>query len=260
MLICDVRHNWPKKANYIVDRPAGRPHYIFAHYDCEVTLICGGHTFQIPPGGCVLIEPDTAHWLHCAQDLTHDWLHLDPEADVMISRYNLPVNTPFFPNNNRAISAMLQKMETEFYSSNPFKEELLELYVKEFLIWLHRANAEASTTFTFSEATVRKMTAARKTILSASEKNWTLQEMAALVSFSPSRFHVIYKTLFGTTPTKDLINMRINLAESLLCAKPDITLSQVAEILGYNDQYHFIRQFKTITGQTPGKYRKGMLK
>lgn len=260
MLLCDVRHNWPKKANYIVDRPLGRPHYIFAHYDCEVTLVCGGQTFKIPPGGCVLIPPHTAHWLHCAQDLTHDWLHLNPEAEVLLSRYEIPVNTPFFPKSSRTISTMLQKMETEFYSSNPFKENLLDLYVEEFLIWLYRSKTEPSISFTFSEATIQKMTDARKTILSASEKNWTLQEMAALASFSPSRFHVIYKTLFGTTPTKDLINMRINLAENLLCSKPNMTLAEVAETLGYNDQYHLIRQFKAITGQAPGKYRRNALK
>ena len=256
MLICDVRHDWPKKANYIVDRPGGRPHYIFAHYDCEVTLVCGGQTFRIPPGGCILIAPHTAHWLHCSQDLIHSWLHLNPEAEVLINRFEIPVNTPFFPNNSRTISRMFQKMETEFYSSSPFREELLDVYVKEFLIWLYRAEKEPSASFTFSESTIQKMTAARKSILSASEKNWTLSEMAALVSFSPSRFHTIYKSIFGTTPTKDLINMRINLAESLLISKPDITLAEAAEILGYNDQYHFIRQFKAITGQTPGKYRK----
>ncbi len=260
MLVCDVRHNWPKKANYIVDRPAGRPHYIFAHYYCEVTLTCGGQTFQIPPGGCVLITPHTAHWLHCAQDLTHDWLHLNPEAEALISRYDVPINTPFYPNISRVISALLQKMETEFYSSKSFKEDLLDLYVHEFLIRLQRSEKEAASAFAFSESTVKKMTAARKTILSASEKNWTLREMALLASFSPSRFHTIYKALFGTTPTKDLINMRINLAENLLCSRPNLTLAEVAEMVGYNDQYHLIRQFKTVTGQTPGKYRERALK
>ena len=33
-------------------------------------------------------------------------------------------------------------------------------------------------------------------------------------------------------------------------------LDILAEELGYNDQYHFIRQFKARTGLTPGLYRK----
>lgn len=50
--------------------------------------------------------------------------------------------------------------------------------------------------------------------------------------------------------------MRISLAKSLLRSNQDMTLAETAEKLGYNDQYHFIRQFKAATGQTPGKYRR----
>lgn len=256
MLIYNVRHNWPKKAGYIVDRPTGRPHYIFAHYCSEVTLDCAGQHFEVPAGGCVFIEPNTPHRLIARHDLLHNWIHLSPDAATLIEKYRIPMNTPLFPNNSDAICQMFRKMEVEFYSANPFRDELLEGYVKEFLIWLFRSTKDLPVTKSFSSTTINKMTLARSIILSSSEKNWTLEEMAALVPFSPSRFHTLYKALFGTTPTKDLIDMRIGLAKSLLHSNTDMTLAETAEVLGYNDQYHFIRQFKAATGKTPGKYRK----
>lgn len=256
MLIYDVRHNWPKKAGYTVERPAGRPHYIFAHYCSNVVLHCANHIYEIPEGGCILLEPHTPHKLFCSHELIHNWLHLGPEAAWLIKKYGIPLNIPFYPHNGSAISRMFRKIEAEFYSANPFREELLEGYVTEFLIWLYRSVKDLPVTRSFSSSTVKKMTDARKTILSASEKNWTLEEMAALIPFSPSRFHTLYKALFGTTPTKDLIDMRIGLAKSLLRSNAEMTLAETAEKLGYNDQYHFIRQFKAATGQTPGKYRK----
>lgn len=256
MFICDVRHNWPKKAGYIVDRPAGRPHYIFAHYCSDVTLLCAGLTYTLPAGSCIIIAPNTPHQLYCFQDLIHNWIHFNPEATPLIEKYGIAVNTPFFPNNSNAISKMLRKMEADFYSANPFREDLLDCYLKEFLIWLHRSVRDLPVTRSFSTSTIHAMAVARQTILSHSEKNWTLADMAALVPFSPSHFHALYKTLFGTTPTKDLINMRINLAKSLLRSNPEMPLAEAAEKLGYNDQYHFIRQFRAATGQTPGKYRK----
>ena len=45
-------------------------------------------------------------------------------------------------------------------------------------------------------------------------------------------------------------------AKSLLLSDKRYPLPQVAEMLGYNDQYHFIRQFRTETGMTPGDYRR----
>lgn len=258
MLIYDVRHDWPKKAGYYLDRPHGRPYYIFAHYYTDVTLTCGDQCHKIPAGGCVLMEPNIAHRMECTEDLVHNWIHLDQRVEPLLHKYNIPINTPFYPRGHETLSDIFWKMETEFYSEKPFKWELLESYVNSFLIWLSRAIQEHNTQ-TFSPQTVQKMTEARKTILSSSERRWTLQEMAQLIPFSPSRFHALYKALFGTTPTKDLIDIRVSLAKSLLQTRPEITMAEAAEILGYNDQYHFIRQFKTITGQSPGKYHKNKL-
>ena len=256
MLIYDVRHDWPKKAGYILDRPEGRPHYIFAHYYTDVSLKCGDAFYEIPTGGCIFIEPGLAHRITCREELIHNWIHLGPEAEELIHRYEIPLNTPLYPHGHEALSDIFWKMETEFYSDNPFRDDMMENYVRNFLIWLHRAILDKSSSQTFSPETIRKMVAARKTILSASERRWTLAEMAQLIPFSPSRVHSIYKTLFGTTPNKDLIDIRVSLAKSLLRTRPEITLVEAAEMLGYNDQYHFIRQFKSFTGISPGKYRK----
>ena len=80
--------------------------------------------------------------------------------------------------------------------------------------------------------------------------------MAEMASLSPSRFHAVYKALYGTSPLQDMIEAKINYACSLLLTNESLTLPAIAELLGYNDQYHFIRQFKAVTGQTPGAYRK----
>jgi len=255
MLVYNVRHDWPKKAGYFLDRPHGRPYYIFAHYYTDVSLTCGNEVFRIPAGGCVLMEPDIAHRMECENDLIHNWIHLGAEILPLLQKYSIPVNTPMYPHRHETLSDMFWKMETEFYSDKSFKEELLESLVNSFLIWLSRAIREQNTQ-SFSPRTVQKMTVARKTILSSSERKWTLAQMAQLIPFSPSRFHSIYKALFSTTPNKDLIDIRVSLAKSLLQTRPDITMVEAAEILGYNDQYHFIRQFKAVTGQSPGKYRR----
>ena len=47
---------------------------------------------------------------------------------------------------------------------------------------------------------------------------------------------------------------RIEQAKARLSA--GATLAEVAEALGYCDQFFFARQFKTVTGQSPGARRK----
>ena len=74
---------------------------------------------------------------------------------------------------------------------------------------------------------------------------------------SRSRFSVVYNNLFGTSPKADLINARISKASYLLTLGT-MSIADIAEQCGYQNVYHFIRQFRTITGVTPGKYRKGI--
>lgn len=146
-------------------------------------------------------------------------------------------------------------MELELFSENPYKDDLSDSYLREFLIWLFRSTRDiAPPVTTQSEhAHLKEM---RQRVLSNPQQKWTVSQMAELVSLSVSRFHTVYKTLFGTSPMQDLIEAKIEYAKSLLLTHGDLPLPQIAEMLGYNDQYHFIRQFRAETGITPGAYRK----
>lgn len=257
MQIHSVRHNWPKNTGFTVDRPQGRKEYTFVHYCTPVVLTCGDKTYETRAGACILVEPGVTYRLYAPEPLVHDWLHLHPEAKPWIEQYQIPLNEPFYPRRSNMISEKLRKMEAEFYSEYPFREQMLDNQVEAFWIWLHRMLQPTTSSVMVSHRIKTAITEVRMQILSAPEKKWTLAQMAALVPLSPSRFHAVYKTLFGTTPTRDLIYAKVHCAKTLLQANPELSLKEAAEQLGYNDQYHFIRQFKSVTGKTPGAYRKG---
>lgn len=65
----------------------------------------------------------------------------------------------------------------------------------------------------------------------------------------------LYRQIFGISPKKDLQNVRIEHAK-LLLSKGDCTVKEIAEMIGYDTEYYFIRKFKEITGKTPGHYLK----
>jgi AraC-like DNA-binding protein len=221
-----------------------------------VVLTCGDKTYETRAGACVLVEPGVTYRLYAPGELVHNWLHLYPEAKKWIEKYKIPLNEPFYPSRSRVISEKFRKIEAEFYSDDPFKEEMLNNYIEAFWIWLHRSLQPTTNDIKVSHALKDAMNAVRMQLLSNPEKKWTLQQMASTIPLSPSRFHAVYKALFGTTPTKDMIDAKVHYAKTLLRSEENLSLKEIAEQLGYNDQYHFIRQFKNIVGQTPGAYRK----
>ena len=81
-------------------------------------------------------------------------------------------------------------------------------------------------------------------------------KMAKLAKMSESRFYALYKGVFGVSPMSDLERTRVSRAELFLLSGSH-SVTEAAEYAGYNNQYHFIRRFKKITGMTPGRYKNG---
>jgi AraC family transcriptional regulator len=78
-----------------------------------------------------------------------------------------------------------------------------------------------------------------------------LAEKAHLSKFHFCRF---FKRHIGMNPMKFVASLRIERAKELL-KKKGLTVSAVANEVGFNDLSNFIRQFKRATGVTPRTYR-----
>lgn len=259
MLVTRVRHDWPEKAGFTISRPNGHAQYTFLHFSTAVEFRFQGKLLQARPGACIFFTPGTPQWFHARQDLTHNWLHAGNELDLMLEEYNIPRNKLLYPSDTAFISELFQKIEVEFFSDHSYKSDLISGYVREFLICFARSLDGNSSVPASHRKDHEKVRAVRKQVLSTPECSWTVSQMAALASLSPSRFHAVYKSLFGTSPMQDVIEARIIYAKSLLLSDKYPTLLKIPEKLGYNDQYHFIRQFKSVTGKTPGAYRRSRL-
>lgn len=254
MEILDIRHDFPKNAGYRLDRPTGRNYYIFAHYYAPVSLKLNDQSFQIQSGGCVLIAPGTAQYLYCQEPLIHNWIHFSCD-EQLLQDYALPRNRPFYISDHQQLSNLVRQIEIEFLSHEPHREQMLRCSLQQLLIWLSRCLHAPSHGISVPKAMRLALSKLRQEILLHPEQPWTVEHMAQKASLSPSRFHAVYKAMFGTTPTQDQISARIENAKALLRSQPDLPVREAAAQLGYNDQYHFIRQFKAVTGQTPGAYR-----
>jgi AraC-like DNA-binding protein len=53
--------------------------------------------------------------------------------------------------------------------------------------------------------------------------------------------------------------MRIAEALQMMNTQPEMPISQIADLTGYSEPSNFGRQFKLITGSTPGQYKKTIL-
>ena len=88
-------------------------------------------------------------------------------------------------------------------------------------------------------------------------KKWSIADIAAQCFMSKTYFQHIYKKTFGVTCISDVINSRIEHAIYYL-TNTEMTVKSISDSCGYENEVHFLRQFKAVTGKTPTEYRAEM--
>ncbi|MGN1004154.1 MAG: helix-turn-helix domain-containing protein [Oscillospiraceae bacterium] len=83
----------------------------------------------------------------------------------------------------------------------------------------------------------------------------TLEETARSVGFSPTYFSKIFLQEVGMSFSKYLGNLRVEHSKKLLLYS-DLSVNEICDAVGFEDQSYFIKVFRRYTGVTPGKYRK----
>jgi len=82
----------------------------------------------------------------------------------------------------------------------------------------------------------------------------TLGEMARTVHLTPEHLCRVFKAETGLPPTKYFKAMRMLRAQELL-ENTSLTIKEVGARVGANDTSHFVRDFESTFGLTPGRYR-----
>lgn len=86
------------------------------------------------------------------------------------------------------------------------------------------------------------------------EQDLSLATLAAVGETSPAHFSRLFKHATGQSPHQYVITCRMERAKQLL-AETNISLSEIALLVGCTDHSHFSALFRTHVAQTPTTYR-----
>lgn len=87
----------------------------------------------------------------------------------------------------------------------------------------------------------------------------SLEEISKACYISPNYLSRLFKKKRGCTLMEHLRNVRINQAK-LLLQEGDMTMSEVAQSVGYSDRTYFCKVFKQVVGLSPAEYRRRFLR
>jgi AraC-like DNA-binding protein len=88
-----------------------------------------------------------------------------------------------------------------------------------------------------------------------SESSCTVQDLAATVNLSPSHLQHLFKQQMGVCMSQLFTEQRLQKAARLL-AETDLSIKEVAYVIGYEHASSFVRAFQHHFKQTPRTYRR----
>ncbi len=106
---------------------------------------------------------------------------------------------------------------------------------------------------TKKEETIKKIE--RYLYIHYNDTNFSIGNVAEEFSFSQSYITRLFKSQTGITPIQYVDELRMKKAIELL-NHHSLTIDQIAENIGYKNQFYFTKRFKRYYGMPPSKYKQ----
>lgn len=257
MNIRSIGYNSVYPCGYSFHGEPERDVYLLVLAKSRAVFRINGAEIKTAPDTLILYNDETeAEYSADDTPLVCDWVCFDTEGErEFIDSLKLSVNRLIFHSDAETIDVWLRNLTSEFYSQSATRVKMLDALMRTLLIKVSESGGRREELKQTSDPHYSSLLELREKIYRNPQLKWNVDTMAADVNMSRSYFQHIYREVFGVSCISDVISGKIEKAKEIL-SETDCTVSQVAAMCGYDNEEHFMRQFKKIVGETPTKYRK----
>lgn len=153
------------------------------------------------------------------------------------------------------ISGCLRNILREMEMKNTGYEDICQAYMEILIIRLMRITAIAVPQEPLAAATNRQCAAARRFIDLHFKEPLTLDQLAQEAHMNKFYLAHTFKEEYGTSPINYMIRRRIEESKYLL-TETDLSLSQIAQMLGFSSLSYFSQVFRRTQSTSPMEYRQ----
>ena len=210
-----------------------------------------GSLFLFPPHSNAIYEPDKKNpW-------SYIWIEFNGSTVKSIletTSFSLS-HFVFEDYKEKDLAKLLSKMIYEDSLSTEESELLLIIsYLFKIFSFLTKQFPKGETALISKKEEIVKQIE-RYLYLHYNDSNLSIGEVAEKFCFSQSYITRLYKSQTGITPIQYVDEMRMKKAIELLNHR-SLTMDQIAEAVGYKNQFYFTKRFKKYDGVPPSKYKQ----
>ncbi len=227
---------------------------LHSHAFYEIVYVKSGTgVLRTPSGDSVIKEGDLLVYppngIHCEESLENEELSLyfcgvdktDLNADTaVLDTCDLKEDI------EKYFSLLVKEVQEKSYYYDNVSRSLVKIILNLILRLFARKNAE---NFKTNETYL----SARKFI----DENYDTIESDVCKSVYISRYYLthLFKDYGGVSPLRYIISKRMEKAKQLL-ASTDLSVREIAQLIGYAEETSFLKTFKKTENMTPGEFRR----
>lgn len=236
------------------NRPNGSGNYTFVLFKSCAEVRLYDDTFSVDKNTFILFQPVTPHYYRELESpFINDWFHCKgDDLESFLLKVNFPVDTPVRASDPLLISRAIMDLQTTLRLGGKLRDDIIDCDLRSFFMKLGDLQ-ERTAPDKLSRYYV-PFSALRNELYRSPHNSISVSELAAQLNMSKSYFQHIYKDLFGCSVVIDRINARLEHAKYLL-DHSELTVSHIANACGYENETHFMRQFKKFVGSSPRQYK-----
>lgn len=233
------------------------------HNHTELFYIVGGtgqfliedQAFPVGANNLVIINPNVLH--------TEDSLNAQPLEYIVLGIEGIELATTAISNGHFCIldhfesvevSGCLRNILRETEQKNTGYEDVCQAYMEILIIRLMRSTSLSVPAEPQSVTTNRQCAAVRRYIDLHFKEALTLEQLADEGHMNKYYLSHAFKREYGISPINYMIAKRIEESMYLL-TETDLSMSQIAQLLGFSSLSYFSQVFRRTKGISPKEYR-----
>ena len=237
-----------------IDRPQGSGDYLLLFLVTPMKFWIDGEMIVSRENAFIYYPKGAPQIYEAVRAFRNSFIHFDVDAGADLNRFHIPENRLIYLSDTELIQGMFRDIYMEYSVKNRYYSEQIDLLLQQMFLLLSRQIQDANEGVQKISGLHARFREARMEILTHIERAWTAENMAALTNMSVSQFYNLYRTFFGLSPKRDLLDTRIARVKYML--KVDqMSVGQAAELSGFHNMSHFTRYFKKECGMTPTEYK-----
>lgn len=245
----DYRH----ESSFRISRPTGSGDNLLLIFKTPALVCAGGEEKLVPRDSAILYSKGAPQIYGAAgAEYINHWVHFEcSENDIFFEKLGARFNTPLPVSSISSAESVLELLRSESISADKNSGECCDLLLRLLIAKTVGGDGRAA-----ANPHSERLRSLRARIYGNPAGRFCVNALAEELLLSPSHFQALYKAEFGTSCYEDVLKAKTELAEYYL-KNTALTVREIAELCGYDNDVHFMRQFKKRTGMTALEFRVG---